>query len=133
MFRELAPLPIPSSNAEPRMFPSVRSGNRWTWPCPNSSPEAAEHCPSSGSTAQPTPHFRTQHCTCPQQHTYLVKIGKTVRVLAQTLVLSPESVTSSYFPELLQVNNIQCTEQRRPFVTTMHHGRMCPHRLPFGR
>lgn len=45
--------------------------------------------------------------------TYLIKIGKTVGILTQTLVLSPESVTSSYFPKLLQIHDIQCTEQRR--------------------
>lgn len=69
-----------------------------------------------GHSAANTP-FPDTALHMPQQHPYLVKIGKTVRVLTQTLVLSPESVTSSYFPELLQVNDIQCTGQRRPFVT----------------
>lgn len=45
--------------------------------------------------------------------TYLIKIWKAVRILTQTLVLSPESVTSSYFPKLLQIHDIQCTGQRK--------------------
>lgn len=39
----------------------------------------------------------------------LVQVGQTVGVLAQSLVLSSEAVSCSDLPELLQVDDIQCT------------------------
>lgn len=43
------------------------------------------------------------------EKTDLVEVGKAVGVLAEPLVLSSESVSCSYFPELLQVDHIQGT------------------------
>ena len=39
--------------------------------------------------------------------TDLVQVGQAVGVLAEALVLSSESVSSSYLPELLQIHHIQ--------------------------
>lgn len=43
---------------------------------------------------------------------YLIKVGQTIGILAKTLILSSESVTSSYLSELLQIYHIESTKNR---------------------
>lgn len=113
MFRERVPPPLPFRTLSPGRFPQHVFSEQLDTPPTTPSPKQQSTVPAEGALR--SQHYISWHSiACPQQHTYLVKIGKTVRVLTQTLVLSPESVTSSYFPELLQVNDIQCTGQRRP-------------------
>lgn len=45
--------------------------------------------------------------------TDLVQIRQTVRVLAQTLVLSSESISCCYFPEFLQVDHVEGTREHQ--------------------
>lgn len=131
MFRGAAPPPIPfQATLSPRHFPCVcllgRTDENVTHTHIIPPREETKHCPNRGENWEANTSFSdttlyTQHWKgSPKQYTYLVKIGKTVRVLTQTLVLSPESVTSRYFPKLLQVNDIQCTGQRRPIC--YNHG-----------
>lgn len=55
-------------------------------------------------------HNNSTKCGQPmKRQTDLVEVWKAVGVLAEPLVLSPEPISCSYFPELLQVDHIQGT------------------------
>lgn len=43
---------------------------------------------------------------------YLVQVGEAVGVLAQSLVLAPQSVPGRDLPKLLQVDHVESTDRR---------------------